>query len=145
MRRLLSCSLFVVIALGFGRGAAAETSIEGQVQGSCQTPREAMLQLLYWIQEAEDRVDPERAAACFDTSVVGASVAAERAQQLKATLDARGLYIDVAAISESPDFQSTDGIHRWRLHDLPVVEIVKLGDQWKFSTATIKAIPSLHP
>src|SRR5690606_23706479 len=36
------------------------------------------------------------------------------------------------------------GEHRWRLPALDQVEIVKIGASWKFSTATIKAIPSLH-
>lgn len=122
----------------------AELPVESQVQGTCRTPREAMLQLLYWIQPAEGRVEAERAAGCFDTSVVGATIGAERAEQLKRTLDARGLYIDVDAIPGEPDFKTAAGVHRWRLPELDAVEIVKLGDRWKFSAATIKAIPSLH-
>ncbi len=103
-----------------------------------------MLQLLYWVQDAEHRVDATRAAACFDTALVTTELAATRAEQLKRTLDARGLYIDVDAIPADPDFHATDGIRRWRLSDLPVVEIVKLGETWKFSQSTIKAIPGLY-
>ncbi len=124
--------------------AAAATSIEAQVQGTCRTPREAMLQLLYWIQKSEHRDEPARAAACFDASSVDAETAAARAAQLKSTLDARGLYVDIDAIPAAQDFMAADGLHRWRLPDMPAVEIVKLGDRWLFSTATIKAIPELH-
>ena len=123
---------------------APPPSIEAQVQGTCHTPREAMLQLLYWIQDEEGRVDPARASICFDHRAIGATAAAERAEQLKRTLDARGIYIDVDAIPGVPTYRSADGIHRWRLPDLEAVEIVKLGDRWKFSAATIKAIPALH-
>jgi MscS family membrane protein len=124
--------------------APATTSIDAQVQGTCRTPREAMLQLLYWVQQGDRRVEPARAAACFDTSTVGTDVAAERAVQLKNTLDARGLYVDTEAIPADPDFTAADGFHRWRLPDLSAVEIVKLGNRWLFSTATVKAIPELH-
>lgn len=153
MRRVL---LPAVIALVCAGVAAAESTpaapaeaappplIEEQVQGTCRTPREAMLQLLYWIQDGENRNEPARAAACFDDSTTGALEAAERASQLKLTLDARGLYIDVDAIPATPDFRAADGVHRWRLPELPSIEIVKLGDRWKFSAATIRAIPSLH-
>jgi MscS family membrane protein len=120
------------------------SSTEAQVGGTCRTPREAMLQLLYWIQDAENRVDPGRAAACFDRGALTAATIADRALQLKRTLDARGLYIDVDAIPTNPDHTAADGFHRWRLPELEVVEIVKLGDRWKFSAATAKAIPKLH-
>lgn len=133
-----------MVAFVIVRVASAEASIEPQVQGTCSTPREAMLQLLYWIQDREDRVEPARAAACFDTSTVDAAVAAERAEQLKRALDARGLYIDIDAIPATADYTASDGLHRWRLSGIDGVEIVKLGDRWLFSTATIRAIPSLY-
>jgi len=103
-----------------------------------------MLQLLYWVQEAEGRVDTARAAACFDRAGLAPDTLAERARSLKATLDARGLYIDIEALPQSPEYTSANGVHRWRLPELEQVEIVKLGDQWKFSAATVKAIPALH-
>lgn len=102
-----------------------------------------MLQLLYWTQTAEQRVDLRRAAACFDASV-SANVAAERAEQLKQTLDARGLYIDIEAVPDRSDYVSDAGGQRWRLPDLEAVEIVKRGSRWVFSAATIKKIPSLY-
>ena len=119
-------------------------TIDEQVQGTCRSPREAMLQLLYWIQEAEERVDLERAAACLDGTGLAAAVVGERARQLKRTLDARGLYIDIEAIPNSRDHVNGAGIHRWRLPALLAIEIVKLGEQWKFSAATVRQIPALH-
>lgn len=139
-----SLPFLITLALAGTRPAAAEPDVGDQVQGTCRTPREAMLQLLYWIQPDANRVDPARAAACVDATGVGAAVAADRASQLKRTLDARGLYIDVDAIPNDPDFTAASGEHRWRLPPLEVVEIVKRGGRWVFSAATVKAIPSLH-
>lgn len=136
--------LFSLVAFVIVRMASAEASVEDQVQGTCSTPREAMLQLLYWIQDREDRVEPARAAACFDTSTFDAAVAAERAEQLKRALDARGLYVDIDAIPANADYTGSDGLHRWRLSGIDGVEIVKLGDRWVFSTATIRAIPAIY-
>jgi hypothetical protein len=59
------------------------TENEVQVRGTCRTPREAMLQLLYWIQDDDHRNDPARAAACFDDATAGTVETAERASQLK--------------------------------------------------------------
>jgi MscS family membrane protein len=157
-RRTLVPPLLLALALLVSaRPAAAEAeaeqavpaestrpAIEDQVQGTCRTPREAMLQLLYWIQDTVGRVDPARAAECFDRGALTADAIAERARQLKRTLDARGLYIDVDAIPANADHTGTDGIHRWRLPELEAVEIVKHGDRWVFSAATVKAVPALH-
>ncbi len=142
--------LFAVVTLARGAAAApapeanAGPTVESQVQGTCRTPREAMLQLLYWIQEDDSRVEPARAAACFDAGGMSRAEAGDLAEELKRTLDARGLYIDVDAIPADPGYLAADGVHRWRLPDLPAVEIVKLGGLWKFSAATIKAVPALH-
>ena len=123
---------------------AADIPIIDQIGGTCRSPREAMLQLLYWIQDAEQRVDPARAAACFERAGLTQDGLAERALQLKRMLDARGLYIDVEAIPTDPGYTSAQGIHRWRLPGLEAVEIVKLGDRWQFSAALVKAIPRLY-
>lgn len=124
--------------------AEAASSITDQVGGTCRTPREAMLQLLYWIQDADQRIDPARAAMCFERGALTPEAVAERALQLKRMLDARGLYVDVEAIPTDPDHTSPTGIHRWWLPELDAIEIVKRGDRWKFSEATVKAIPGLY-
>lgn len=103
-----------------------------------------MLQLLYWLQPGEKRVDPTRAAACMDRGELPAATLVVRAEQLKRVLDARGLYVDVEAIPALGDFTDAAGVHRWRYPDLPTVEIVKRGERWVFSPATVRAIPELH-
>lgn len=124
--------------------AASALTVEDQVQSTCRTPREAMLQLLYWVQDSDDRVDLAKASACMETAGLGADEVAARAGQLKRTLDSRGIYIDVDAIPGQADFTSNAGMHRWRVPDLSEIEIVKVGERWKFSAATVRAIPSLH-
>jgi MscS family membrane protein len=135
--------ILLVATLASARVAAAQ-SVDEQVQGTCRTPREAMLQLLYWVQDRDNRVDPPRAAACLDATGLEPSVAAARALELKRTLDARAVYVDVDAIPSDPEYLNPQGERRWRLADLHEVEIVKLGERWKFSAATVRAIPGLH-
>lgn len=147
MRRPLksaSCFLVLVIVLVVCASDGASAAVDEQVRGTCRSPREAMLQLLYWVQDGEDRVDPERAAACFDGADVKTATLNRRAVDLKRTLDARALYIEVEAIPDNPDYASATGTHRWRLPQLTEVEIVKVGERWLFSSATVRAIPALY-
>jgi MscS family membrane protein len=154
MRRGIVLLAFLA-ALVFVRSAAAQTptqspptapapSVDEQVQGTCRTPREAVLQLLYWVQDAQHRVDPARASTCMNTTGLSAATAGERAVLLKHTLDARGLYIDVDAIPAKPGYTDAQGVHRWVLPGLDKVEVVKLGERWVLSAATVRAIPALH-
>lgn len=124
--------------------APSASPVEDEVQGTCRSPREAMLQLLYWIQDGDERVDLVRAAACLEPAGLGGTELAARAGLLKRTLDARGLYVDVDAIPQSPDYLGAEGSGRWRLPGLRQIEIAKVGDRWLFSAATVRAIPSLH-
>lgn len=117
---------------------------EDSVQGTCATPFETMLQLLWWVQKGS-RVDKERAAACLDPAgVANATELPELAWRLKTTLDVLGLYIDVPAIPKNPDYKDDSGQSRWRLPDLQAVEIVKKGDKWLFSAATVKRINAMY-
>jgi hypothetical protein len=109
--------ILLVATLASARVAAAQ-SVDEQVQGTCRTPREAMLQLLYWVQDRDNRVDPPRAAACLDATGLEPSVAAARALELKRTLDARAVYVDVDAIPSDPEYLNPQGERRWRLADL---------------------------
>ena len=145
MRRwILLLSLAMAVFAPVAAAQPATPTVEEQVGGTCRTPREAMQQLLYWVQDGDNRVDPAKAAACVDGGVLSAEVTADRAVQLKRTLDARGLYVDVDAIPSEPDYANASGVHRWRLPELETVEIVKIGDRWMFSERTVEAIPALH-
>jgi MscS family membrane protein len=139
MRGCLLSLLFVASTLG-----SAGAAVEDQVQGTCRTPREAMLQLLYWIQEADARVDLAKAAACFEAAGLEAGELQDRAHKLKRTLDARGIYIDVEAIPDDAAYLNPAGGARWRLPGMTSVDIVKHGERWEFSAGTIREIPRLY-
>lgn len=114
------------------------------VQGTCATPYEAMLQLLYWVQPGT-RVDETQAAACFDpTGAPDPSRLPDLARKLKLALDAKGLYIDVESIPKDPDYRDDSGIRRWRLPDDGRIEIVKKGDRWLFAPRTIRQIEEIY-
>jgi MscS family membrane protein len=118
--------------------------VEDEVQGTCETPREVMLQLLYWVQEGT-RVDKRKAAACMDTSAMAdPERAPELAARLKTTLDVRGLYIDVDAIPKDPNHKDSSGRRRWTLPDLDDVVIVKKDGRWMFSAGTVGRIDALY-
>lgn len=125
-------------------GTATAGTVDEMVQGTCRSPREAVLQLLYWIQDSENRVAPDRAAACFDGSELDRETVAKRALDLKRTLDARALYIDVDSIPDAPDYTNAASAHRWRLPALEQIEVVRVGERWLFSAATVRAIPALY-
>lgn len=146
MQRLFvsACSVVLLVLFSSGVAAGAPATIDEQVQGTCRSPREAMLQLLYWVQDGDSRIEPARAAACFDGSDVDNATLAERAVHLKRTLDARAIYIDVDAIPDAQDHTNATGAHRWQLPQQGAIEIVKVGERWLFSAATVRAIPALY-
>lgn len=147
MRNLFLSACCIAIWLAFASRvavAAPPPILDEQVRGTCRTPREAMLQLLYWVQDSEHRVEPSRAAACFDGSDLDTDTLARRAVELKRTLDARAIYIDVDAIPSDPDYTDAAGAHRWRLPQVAAIEVVRTGERWLFSAATVRLIPSLH-
>ncbi len=130
---------------GAAKPAQPVLEVEQMVNGTCRTAREAMLQLLYWVQEDKGRVDKAKAAACMDGSAITTNESLpELAYKLKRTLDVQGLYVDPDAIPNDPDYVNPGGESRWRLPDLDSVQIVKVGDKWVFSAATVKRIPKLY-
>jgi MscS family membrane protein len=145
MRRWLFSivSLSLLLQLASLRASVAQT-LDEQVQGTCRSPREAMLQLLYWVQDSENRVDPARAAACFDDAGHDPATLRQHAVLLKRTLDARAIYIDVQSVPAATDYTNAAGAHRWRLPALDEVELVKSGERWTFSASTVREIPMLH-
>jgi MscS family membrane protein len=119
-------------------------SIEDEVQGTCATPREAMLQLLYWLQAGHDRWEPERAAACMAGGALPRTELGTRAYQLKRTLDVRGIYIDIEALPRDPNYIGSGNTRQFRLPQLPEVELVKVGSRWLISESTVRRVPELY-
>jgi len=117
--------------------------VQAQSGPSCASPHHAAWTHLYYLQV--DSFDRDAAGTCFGLPAERASEASRLAVQLKDVLDARGLFVPVDDLSKDPDYGVADGDPRVILHpDLPQVALVKHGDDWVYSPATIAAIPMLY-
>jgi MscS family membrane protein len=129
---------------------ASPLTVEQLVQGTCRSPREAILQLLYWIPEGGPvagtrQNDRARAAACMDpTGVADPNRLGKLAYQLKRAIDLQGYFVDLDSIPADANFVDAAGISRYRLPDLAEVEVVRIGERWLFSRRTVREIPRLY-
>jgi MscS family membrane protein len=118
-----------------------------EAQGTCETPRQAWLQLLFWLQR--EQWDPAKAAICFDASRLDDEQAAARAIELKEILDANGWYIQEARIPTDPDY--VDPERGSPIYEDPAVAgrgiiLVKQQDgRWLFSADSLDRVPELYP
>ena len=124
--------------------------VEEEIRGTCSTPRQAWLQLLYWLQKNDNRWKPEEASKCFDTSkLADPKRAYELAEMLKEGIDAKAARLDIDAIPIDPNYVDKDG--RARYEDDKVAEqvggiiVVKVGRRWLFSADTLERVPSIVP
>ena len=110
---------------------------------SCENPGAATASLLDWLQP--DHYDPVRAAACLDLPPGKADRGPQLAVQLKAVLDARGLYVPVSTLPTEPDHTDERGRNRLQpLDALPALVLVKKGDRWLYSQETVASVPALY-
>lgn len=136
------------------RAGTAPPPVEAEVQGTCRTPRQAWLQLLYWLQQKENRWEPARAAACFDTArLADPGLAGERATMLKELIDSRNAWIEIDELPTNPDYQdNVTGTFRYvqpsvrdRLGPAVYLQRDARTGMWLFSAETVDAIPAIYP
>ena len=89
-----------VVATTGKAGAAGKSTevppMEEEVKGTCKTPRQTWLQLLYWLQKDKGRWQPAEAAKCFSTAGFDhPDDVHERAAMFKETIDGRALWVRV--------------------------------------------------
>jgi MscS family membrane protein len=138
---------------GEGAGAATtakeEPPVETQVQGTCLTPRQAWLQLLYWLRAPGDRWEAKRAAGCFDARHLSPEEAGRRAIILKKVLDRKPTWVKVDDIPNDPEYLDGNGQPRYVdpvvAGDYEGIELVRINGRWLFSARTIDLVPSLYP
>ena len=117
-----------------------------EAQGTCETPRQAWLQLLFWL--GNEHWDPSKASTCFDAEHISADEAAARAVELKQILDANGWRISASQLPTDPDY--VDPERGAAVYEDPAVEgrgiyVVRHGDYWLFSSDTVDLVPELYP
>jgi MscS family membrane protein len=148
---LLAWSLGVPVAMAQDEAPASEEPVAGlpaevdEAQGTCKTPRQAWMQLLYWMQS--ERRDPKRAAICFDRSRINDKQAATLAGQLYEVLDANGWYILPNELPTSPDYTNAAG-HSTYVDPAVTgkgIEVFKRRGKWLFTPDTLERVPELYP
>jgi MscS family membrane protein len=123
--------------------ALTGTALGQAPEPDCSTPRDAAASLLDWLQK--DDWNPKKASSCFELSEKTPADAQRIAIQLKQVLDARALYVPVDRLPVDPDYVDEYGEHRLiLLPEFPVVVLLKVDDQWRYSRSTLSAVPSLY-
>ena len=113
---------------------------QDEVGGTCHTPRQAYLQMLYWAKR-----DPRKAALCFDTSglVKPAAEAPDLAERMIEFLDAETRRIDTdGAPTEAAYMDSRSGQHEYYDPLAPEFRIRRAADgRWLFTPESLARVP----
>ena len=115
-----------------------------KVDGSCRHPRAAINQMLWWIQEdpSINRVNKQNAAACFYNN--NQPQIAQLAYELKTILDIKGIYVDLEAIPNDPDYRNQSGVHHYIFAQFTPIELIRVRNKWLITPQTIALIPALY-
>jgi MscS family membrane protein len=136
MSPTLPALLLAFLAAVLARPALAD-------EPSCANPQAAARSLLDWQQPGKDQ--PDLAAKCLDLPAELAEDPARTARQLKAVLDARGLYVPTDDLPLDPEHTDEDGLHRVQpIPTYPLLTIEKHGDRWLYSRQLVAATPSMY-
>lgn len=113
-------------------------------EAACQTPRAAIQQFLDYLQP--DLFDPHQAVRCFERpSTMSPEVLMQRARELKAVLDHKGLRVHPRDIPDEPDY--TDALGRALYEPFPRVDTFRLrrqGEEWRIPATAIGQISDLY-
>jgi MscS family membrane protein len=125
----LAASFFGLLALASAQDAS-----------SCRTPRQATDSVFHWQQPGRDRLD--EASRCLE--LPGRSRADKHivARKLKRLYDERLALIDMAAISDDPDYRDRAGVERVVPHaSLPGIVVERRADgQWHWTEASLRTV-----
>ncbi len=115
-----------------------------EVQGTCQTPRQAYLQVLYWAKR-----DARKAALCFDTSRLSAPSreAPLLAERMLEFLDAEGREIDTKGAPTLAGYtDERSGQSEYYDPKAPEFRIRRAADgRWLFTPESLDRIPESSP
>lgn len=109
----------------------------------CQSPRDAMLQVLYYSQPLHQ--DLKRAALCIDTGDLSENP--ELALQVKRVLDLKKLYVEITEIPGEPDYKDEEtGEHEYAFFPrlFPELRVTMSESGWNFSPDLARVAPSLY-
>lgn len=144
---LFIVALFLVIPASYSQQTDS-LEVRSRSDGNSQllsNPRRAVHTFLHWQQEGHKR--PE---FVIQTMQLAEDLTDENklelAEKLKKVLDSRGLLVEYESIPGNPSYvDSLTGLNQYILFSsLPEVYLVKEGEQWLFSEATIQEIPEIY-
>lgn len=132
----------MLLVLGTIWMAACGVQPQAPPEPDCSTPRRAADTLFLWQQD--HAYDLSRASTCFEMR--SGNDAERTAQQLKSILDAKGHWVPIATMSDSPDYVNDDG----EAIVEPLGEIFPLvlsrgeDGQWRYTADTLSSVPRLY-
>jgi len=144
---LFIVALFLVIPASYSQqtdSLEVRSGSDGNPQ-LLSNPRRAVHTFLHWQQEGH-----KRPKFVIQTMQLAENLTDENklelAEKLKKVLDSRGLLVEYESIPSNPSYvDSLTGLNQYILFSsLPEVYLVKEGDQWLFSEATIQEIPEIY-
>lgn len=108
------------------------------------TPRRAIHSFVHWQQTGHQNYN--KVILPFKNVDGDKTAKEELAKQLLRVLDARGLLVEYDKIPDnSTHVDSLSGLNQYILfNELPEVYVIKMGNEWLFSEATVKQIPVLY-
>jgi len=96
----------------------------------------------------EPNFNPDLAAKALNMSGSEGEDAGALAVKLKQVFDGKGIFVRMNTVPNVADFRDTvrNGMQVYVFDEilLPAVYLEKIGDRWKFSSATVKNIKTLH-
>lgn len=110
---------------------------------NCLNPRAATDSVFAWLQP--DSYDAKRATMCLDTTGRGPDELQRSAKRIKAIYDARGALVDMAAISDDPNYKNANGRQRVVPHEaLPDIYVEKQRDgRWRWPKSSLDRVAQL--
>ncbi len=115
---------------------------------SCTTPRDAVLQLLFWLQP--EHTDPTRAATCLDTSGIDTPTQAgdsrAAARSLKLLLDVEDLYVTPEDLPNDPEY--VDPVSGKARHvvfpgKFPLFAVEEVDGKWLIDKEMVQKAPAV--
>lgn len=128
-----------MVALLSGRMEAQDTLRTADLSSPYTTVRSHL-----WFLQAGAHYRPAEAAK---TLPAGTQNAQELAIQLKQVLDGKGLRVALSQLPRNADHRDTtanEAIYVLFPAELPNVYLEKVGEEWRYSAATVELIPELH-
>ncbi len=140
IKRLAFLGLFLLFLAVRVAAQAVDTVVV-----TLETPYNTILTHLFYLQE--EYYQPEVAVQAF-YGIDDPERAERLAIQLKQVLDGEGLYVQVRALPQDPDYSvdTAGNDHHYTLfpEQLPEVYVEKIDGRWYYSRETVAAIPELH-